>query len=161
MKPFIIRLVAKQYKRWALLARSRAGRLPAQPRGTAAHPGTGDRPVAAIPDRRRDGRRDHRGTGRLGQRAARGRSFWPLAGSGACRRRGRRRRGTDRADAISEFGLDPGQHGIVVPRCRSRAKLNPPGQSARSAGLRQSAGWPSERRFGVPGTLRRTAQGVC
>jgi len=25
------------------------------------------------------------------------------------------------------------RRGIVVPRCRSRAKLNPPGQSARSA----------------------------
>ena len=66
---------------------------------------------------------------RLGRRAARGRSFWPLAGSGACRRRGRRRCGTDRADAVSEFGLDPGQHCIVVPRCRSSAKLNSPGQS--------------------------------
>ena len=72
----------------------------------------------------------------LGRRAARGRSFWPLAGSGACRRSGSRRCGTDRADAVSEFGLDPGQHGIVVPRCRSRARLNPPGHSARSAGLR-------------------------
>ena len=52
-------------------------------------------------------------------------SFWPLAGSGACRRRGRRRCGTDRADAVSEFGLDPGQHGIVVPRCTSRTELKP------------------------------------
>ena len=63
----------------------------------------------------------------LGRRAARSRSFWPLAGGGDCRRRGRRRCGADRADAVSEFGLDPGQHGIVVPRRRSRAKLNPPG----------------------------------
>jgi len=37
---------------------SPAERLPA--------PGAGDRPVAAIRDRRRDGRRDHRGTGRFG-----------------------------------------------------------------------------------------------
>ena len=81
-------------------SRSRAGRLPAQPRGTAAHPGPGDRPVAAIPDRLRDGRRDHRGTGRLSRRAARSRNFWPLARSGAGRRRGRRRRSTDRADAL-------------------------------------------------------------
>jgi hypothetical protein len=94
-----------------------AERLPA--------PGTGDRPVAAIPDRRGDGRRDHRGTDRLGRRAARGRSFWSLAGSGACRRRGRRRGGIDGANAVSKFGLDPGRHGIVVPRCRSRLKLNP------------------------------------
>ena len=78
--------------------------------------------MAAIRDSRRDGRRDHRGTG-LGRRAARGHSFWPLAGSGACRRRGRRRCGTDRADAVSEFGLDPGQHGIVAPRRRSRGRL--------------------------------------
>jgi hypothetical protein len=73
-------------------------------------------------------------------------------------RRGHGRCGTDRADAVSRRGS--GEHGIIVPRCRSRAKLNPPGQSARPAGLRLSAGWPSERRFGVPGTLRRTAQGV-
>ena len=87
----------------------------------------------------------------LGRRAARGRSFWPLAVSGACRRRSRGRCGADRTDAVSEFGLDPGQHDIVAPRCRSRAKLNPPGQNARSGGLRQSSGWPSERRSGVPG----------
>ena len=31
-----------------------------------SHPGTGDTPVAAIPDRRGDGRRDHWGTGRPG-----------------------------------------------------------------------------------------------
>ena len=61
----------------------------------------------------------------LGRRSARGRSFWPLAGRGACRRRGRRRCGTDRADAISEFGLDPGQHDMVVPRCTSRTELKP------------------------------------
>ncbi len=72
----------------------------------------------------------------LGWRASRGRSFWPLAGSGAYRRRGRRRRGTDRADALSEFGLDPGQHGITVPRCRSRAKLNPPGPLPPRGGAR-------------------------
>ncbi len=118
--------------------------LPAQPRGTAAHPGTGDRPVAAIPDCRRDGRRDHRDTGRLGRRAARGRSFWPLAGSGAGRRRGRRRGGTGRADAVSEFGLDPGQHDIVVPRRRSRATLNPPGQRATTCGFGSLTGGPAE-----------------
>ena len=114
---------------------SPAERLPA--------PGAGDRPVAAIRDRRRDGRRDHRGTGRFGWGAARGRSFWPLASSGAGRRRGRRRCGTDRADAVSEFGLAPGQHGIVVPWRRSRATLNPPGQSARCTGLRRS--WVAHR----------------
>ena len=70
----------------------------------------------------------------LGRRAARSRSFWPLAGSGAGRRRGRRRCGTDRADALSEFGLDPGHHGIAVPRRRSMATLNPPGSSTRRPG---------------------------
>ena len=65
-----------------------------------------------------------------GWRAARGRSFRSLAGRGAGGRRGRRRCGTERADAVSEFGLDPGQHGLVVPRCRSGAKLNPPRQRA-------------------------------
>ncbi len=72
------------------------------------------------------GRRDHRGTVRLGRRAARRRRFRPLAGSRADRRRGRRRRGADRADALSECGLDPGHHGIAVPRRNSRATLNPP-----------------------------------
>ncbi len=66
----------------------------------------------------------------LGRRVARGRSFWPLAGSGAYRGRGRRRGGTDRADTVSDFGLDPGQHGVVVPRRRNRAKLNPPPAAA-------------------------------
>ena len=61
----------------------------------------------------------------LAWRAARGRSFWPLAGSGACLRHGRRRCGTDGADAVSEFGLGPGQYGIVVPRCTSRTELKP------------------------------------
>ena len=130
-----IRAPYRAAPRLLLRSRSRAGPLPAQPRGRAAHPGAGDRPVAAIRDRRRDGRRDHRGTGRLSRRAARGRSFWPLAGSVTCRRRGRRRCGTDRADASSEFGLDPGHHGSSVPRRRSRPTLNPPG-SARCAGLR-------------------------
>ena len=51
----------------------------------------------------------------LGRRPTRSRRFWPLAGSGADRRHGRRRCGTDRADALSEFGLDPGHHGIAVP----------------------------------------------
>ena len=112
--------------------------LPAQPRGAAARPGTGDPPVAAIPDRRRDGRRPHRGTGRLSRRPARSRRFWPFAGSRAGRRRGRSRCGTDRADALSEFGLDLGHHGNAVPRRRSRATPSPPGQSARCAWLRHS-----------------------
>ena len=60
-----IRAPYRAASRLLLRSRSRAGRLSAQPRGTAAQPGTGDRPVAAIRDRRRDGRRDHRGTGRL------------------------------------------------------------------------------------------------
>ena len=38
-------------------------------------PGAGNPPAAAIRDSRRDGRRDHRGTGRLGRRAARSGSF--------------------------------------------------------------------------------------
>ena len=44
-----IRAPYRAAPRLLLRSRSRAGRLPAQPRGTAAHPGTGDRPVAAIP----------------------------------------------------------------------------------------------------------------
>ena len=104
----------------------------------AARSGTGDPPEAAIRDRRRDGRRDHRGTLRLSRRTARSRSFRPLAGSGAGRRRSGRRCRTDRADALSEFGLDSGQHGIAVPRRTSTPTLNPPGQSARCAGLRHS-----------------------
>ena len=58
-----IRAAYRPAPRLLLRSRSRAGRLPAQPRGTAAYPGTGDRTLAAIPDRRRDGRRDHRDTG--------------------------------------------------------------------------------------------------
>src|SRR5262249_15032467 len=46
---------------------------------------------------------------------------------------------TERADALSECCLDPGHCGIVVPRRRSSATLNPPGQSARSAVLGQPA----------------------
>ena len=71
-------------------------------------------------------------------RPARSRRFWPFAGSRAGRRRGRSRCGTDRADALSEFGLDLGHHGNAVPRRRSRATPSPPGQSARCAWLRHS-----------------------
>lgn len=68
----------------------------------------------------------------LGRRATRGRSFWPIAGSDACRRRGRRRCGTDRADAVSEFGLDQGQHGIVVPGAEAGSIRRETGQLSQS-----------------------------
>jgi len=72
-----------------------------------------------------------------------GRSFWPLAGSGACRRRGRRRCGTDRADAVNQNSAwIRGSTAALFPR-RSRARLNPPGQRAMCR-FRRQLGGPSE-----------------
>jgi hypothetical protein len=120
-----------------------------------------DPPVAAIRDRSRDGRRDDCGTGRLGRRAVRGRSFRPHAGCGGRCRRGCCWRDADGADAVSEFGLDPGDLRLqYFPGADTEPQLNRPIRCSKAPQLLRPADIDQQGRPESPRLRARTGRAV-